>query len=99
MAVCSSLIRSQVPEGVRGRVYTLMDLTWSLMRPVSLGMGGLVDTVGIQVVYYAGGTMLALAGLLGGYAFQGEKKAGRESSPSYCYFGAPDFDAIAPPVS
>lgn len=76
MVVYNSLMQSQVPERVRGRVYTLMDLTWNLMRLISLGVGGLlVDTVGIQVVYYAGGALLVGAGLLGlallrTYAFQ-----------------------------
>ncbi len=83
MVVYNSLMQSHVPEGVRGRVYTLMDLTWSLMQMVSLGIGGLlVDTVGIQVVYYAGGVLLAVAGLLGlallgGYAFKGETQESR----------------------
>jgi MFS family permease len=76
MVVYNSLMQSQVPEGVRGRVYTLMDLTWSLMRLVSLGIGGpLVDTVGVQAVYYVGGALLVGAGLLGlallgNYAFK-----------------------------
>lgn len=82
MVVYNSLMQSHVPEGVRGRVYTLMDLTWSLMQLVSLGAGGLlVDRVGIQVVYYTGGALLALAGLLGlallgNYAFKGETQEG-----------------------
>ncbi|MBF6612387.1 MAG: MFS transporter [Chloroflexi bacterium] len=82
MVVYNSLMQSQVPEGVRGRVYTLMDLTWSLMQLVSLGAGGLlVDRVGIRVVYYAGGALLALAGLLGlallgNHTFKGETQEG-----------------------
>ncbi len=76
MVVYNSLMQTQVPEWVRGRVYTLMDLTWSLMRLVSLGIGVLmVDTIGVQAVYYAGGTLLTASGiigllLLGGYRFE-----------------------------
>jgi MFS family permease len=76
MVVYNSLMQSQVPEGVRGRVYTLMDLTWSLMSLVSLAIGGLlVDSVGVEVVYYMGGTLLAITGvlglaLLGNYSFK-----------------------------
>jgi MFS family permease len=66
MVVYNSLMQSQVHEAVRGRVYTLMDLTWNLMRLISLGLGGLlVDLWGVQVVYYLGGTLLLLAGVLG----------------------------------
>lgn len=53
-------------EQVRGRIFTLMDLVWSLMRLISLAVGGaLVDVVGIQMIYYLGGALLIGAGLLG----------------------------------
>jgi hypothetical protein len=35
MVVSNSLLQSQVPETIRGRVYTLLDVTWSLMLPPS----------------------------------------------------------------
>jgi predicted MFS family arabinose efflux permease len=55
MVVYNSLMQSQVPERVRGRVYTLMDLVWSLMRLASLGLGGaLSDSLGVRIVYYLG---------------------------------------------
>src|SRR5439155_17831503 len=55
MVVYNSLMQSQVPDEVRGRIFTLMDMAWSLMRLASLGIGGaLVDVVGIQAIYYAG---------------------------------------------
>lgn len=51
---------------MRGRVFTLLDVTWSAMRLLSLAAGGaLVDVVGIRAVFWAGGLLLALAGLLG----------------------------------
>jgi MFS family permease len=66
MVVSNSLLQSQVPEGVRGRVYTLLDVTWSLMRLVSLAAGGfLAEAWGIRPVYYLGGSLLCLSGLLG----------------------------------
>jgi MFS family permease len=66
MVVSTSLLQSQVPESVRGRVYTLLDVTWNLMRLVSLALGGvLVDAVGIRVVYALGGGLLVVAGLVG----------------------------------
>ena len=66
MVVYNSLMQSQVPEEVRGRVFTLMDVTWNVMRLASLGVGGaLVEVWGIQVIYYMGGALLLGAGLLG----------------------------------
>ncbi len=66
VVVSNSLLQSQVQEGVRGRVYTLLDVTWNLMRLVSLAGGGLLaETLGVRVVYYVGGSLLVAAGLLG----------------------------------
>ena len=66
MVVYNSLMQSQVPEQVRGRVFTLMDVVWNLMRLISLGIGGvLVDFWGVEVIYYIGGTLLLLSGVLG----------------------------------
>lgn len=66
MVVFNSTVQGAVPEGVRGRVFTLLDVTWSAMRLLSLGLGGAaVDAIGIRAVFWAGGAMLAAAGLLG----------------------------------
>ena len=66
MVIYNSLMQSQVPEQVRGRVFTLMDVVWNLMRLISLGIGGiLVDFWGVQTVYYIGGTLLLGAGVFG----------------------------------
>jgi hypothetical protein len=41
-------------------------LTWSLMQILALALGGvLVDLVGIQAIYWAGGAPLFFAGVLG----------------------------------
>lgn len=66
MVVFNSTVQGVVPDAVRGRVFTLLDVTWSAMRLLSLGIGGLlVDAVGIETVFWAGGTLLAIAGVLG----------------------------------
>jgi MFS family permease len=66
MVVFSSTVQGAVPDAVRGRVFTLLDVTWNVMRLLSLALGGwLVDVVGIRPIFWAGGTLLALAGLLG----------------------------------
>ncbi len=66
IVVFNSTVQGTVPEQVRGRVFTLLDVTWNAMRLLSLGIGGLlVDAVGIQALFWVGGLLLALAGLLG----------------------------------
>src|SRR6266700_6501110 len=66
MVVFNSTVQGAVPDAVRGRVFTLLDVTWSAMRLVSLALGGvLVDAVGIQALFWAGGSLLAVAGVLG----------------------------------
>jgi MFS family permease len=66
MVVFSSTVQGAVPDEVRGRTFTLLDASWNAMRLLSLGIGGLmVDTVGIRPVFWAGGALLALSGMLG----------------------------------
>jgi MFS family permease len=66
MVVFSSTVQGAVPDEVRGRVFTLLDVSWSAMRLLSLALGGVaVDAVGIQPLFWAGGALLALAGALG----------------------------------
>ncbi|MDQ3548644.1 MAG: MFS transporter [Chloroflexota bacterium] len=66
MVVFSSTIQGVVPDAVRGRVFTLLDVSWNTMRLLSLAIGGvMVDLVGIQPVFWTGGTLLAASGLLG----------------------------------
>ncbi len=66
MVVFSSTVQGAVPDTVRGRVFTLLDVTWSAMRLISLVLGGLVvDALGIQPLFWGSGTMLAMVGLLG----------------------------------
>lgn len=66
MVVFNSTVQGAVPDAVRGRVFTLLDVTWSAMRLLSLAVGGvLVDTIGIQPVFWIGGVLLATAGVLG----------------------------------
>jgi predicted MFS family arabinose efflux permease len=61
-----SALQSEVPDQIRGRVFTLMDVGWNVARIVSVGLAGvLADRFGIAVVYYAGGVFLMGAGLLG----------------------------------
>jgi len=66
MVVFNSTIQGAVPDRVRGRVFTLLDVTWNAMRLLSLAFGGvLVDVVGIRPVFWLGGALLTTAGLAG----------------------------------
>jgi len=66
----NSMLQTEAPEHVRGRVFASMDILWQSGRLISRGAGGvLADAYGIQVVYYLGGALLlaaAGAGLLAG---------------------------------
>ena len=66
MVVFTSTVQGAVPDAVRGRVFTMLDVSWSTMRLLSLVVGGLViDALGIQPLFWAGGMLLGLAGVLG----------------------------------
>jgi MFS family permease len=66
MVVYNSLMQAYVPAEMRGRVFTLMDLSWNLMRLLSLGIGGVaVERFGVQVVFYVGGGLLMASGIIG----------------------------------
>ena len=82
MVVFSSTVQGAVPSDVRGRVFTLLDVTWNAMRLLSLAIGAVVvDAIGIQPLFWGGGALLALAGLLGlallgSYDFRGRSTEG-----------------------
>jgi MFS family permease len=81
MVVFNSTVQGVVPDAVRGRVFTLLDVTWSAMRLISLALGGLmVDEVGIEPLFWLGGALLVAAGgvgllLLGGYDLRAQRSA------------------------
>jgi len=66
MVVFSSTVQGAVPDAMRGRVFTLLDVSWNAMRLLSLAAGGVVvDQWGVQPLFWAGGSLLAAAGVLG----------------------------------
>jgi MFS family permease len=82
MVVFSSTVQGAVPDAVRGRVFTLLDVTWASMQLLSLAIGGaLVDHVGIQAIYWAGGGLLILAGALGLVLLGNYHHSGSEEHP------------------
>lgn len=66
MVVFNSMVQGAVPDRLRGRIFTLLDVTWSAMRLLSLALGGvLADLFGVRLVFWSGGALLVLAGVLG----------------------------------
>ena len=66
IVVFNSTLQGAIPDRVRGRVFTLLDVDWSAARLVSLALGAaLVDQVGIRALYWFGGALLGIAGVLG----------------------------------
>ncbi len=73
MVVFNATVQGAVPDAVRGRVFTLLDVSWSATRLLSLAAGGLlVDAVGIRPLFWSAGTLLALSGALGFVLFGGD---------------------------
>jgi MFS family permease len=66
MVVFNSVLQGGIAEDVRGRIFTLFDVTWNGMRLVSLALGGaLIDVIGVQPLFWGSGALLVGAGLLG----------------------------------
>ncbi len=66
MVTYQSVMQAKVPDAIRGRVFTLMDVGWNSARMVSIALAGvLADRFGIAVVYFVGGALLVAAGLAG----------------------------------
>jgi len=66
MVVFNSTIQGAIPEEMRGRVFTLLDVDWSAVQLASLAVAAvIVDRLGVEPLYWIGGTLLVIAGLLG----------------------------------
>lgn len=66
MVIYQTAVQRHVPDAMRGRVFTWLDVVWNVMRIVSLGLGGwLADRAGVEAVYYVGGALLVLSGFVG----------------------------------
>jgi MFS family permease len=66
MVTYQTWLQRQIPDAVRGRVFTWLDVVWNVMKVLSLGAGGwLAEQMGIQIVYYLGGSLLFISGITG----------------------------------
>lgn len=83
MVVYQTWVQRQVPDAVRGRVFTWLDVGWNVMKVLSLGVGGvLADQLGIEAVYYLGGTLLVCSGLVGLLTLRDTRLADATSAPA-----------------
>lgn len=66
MVTFQTVVQSKVESAMRGRAFSMLDVTWQTARLISLVAGGvLADAIGIRAVYLLGGLLLLLAGILG----------------------------------
>jgi hypothetical protein len=66
-----TLVQQAVPETLRGRAFALLDVTWQTGRLTSIAVGGIAaNAFGIRPVFYAGGTLLLVAGIFGAVILQ-----------------------------
>jgi predicted MFS family arabinose efflux permease len=62
----NSVLQTTVPDRLRGRVFAFFDIVWQTARLASIVIGGvLADQFGITAVYFLGGGLLIVAGLVG----------------------------------
>jgi MFS family permease len=66
MITYQTWLQREVPDEMRGRVFTWLDVVWNVMKILSLGVGAwLAERAGVRVVYYAGGVLLFMSGVVG----------------------------------
>jgi hypothetical protein len=83
MVVYQTWVQRQVPDAVRGRVFTWLDVMWNVMKVLSLCGGGvLADQVGVAAVYYLGGTLLVCSGIIGLLTLHDTRLADTTSAPA-----------------
>ncbi|MHA7295199.1 MFS transporter [Arthrobacter sp. HLT1-21] len=62
----NSLLQTEIPEKLRGRIFATFDMLWQSGRLISLLLGGIAaDLFGIRAVFYLGGALLLAAAWTG----------------------------------
>jgi len=66
MVAFQTMVQREVPSGIRGRVFALLDVVWQTGRLASIAIGaGLAASIGIRALFVLGGAFLILAGAVG----------------------------------
>ncbi len=78
MVSFQTMVQREVPSGIRGRVFALLDVVWQTGRLASIAIGaGLAASIGIRALFILGGALLILAGAVG---FAGLRERSRAAS-------------------
>jgi MFS family permease len=73
-----TMVQREVPPGIRGRVFALLDVVWQSGRLASIAIGaGVAASIGIRALFVLGGALLILAGAVGFAGLKGRSGAGR----------------------
>jgi hypothetical protein len=72
------MVQREVPTGIRGRVFALLDVVWQSGRLASIAIGaGVAASIGIRALFVLGGALLILAGAVGFAGLKRRSGAGR----------------------
>jgi MFS family permease len=76
MVAFQTMVQRDVPTGIRGRVFALLDVVWQTGRLASIAVGaGLAASMGIRALFVFGGALLILAGGVGFASLSGRARA------------------------
>jgi MFS family permease len=75
MVAFQTLVQREVPSGIRGRVFALLDVVWQTGRLTSIAIGAsLAASIGIRALFVLGGAFLILAGAVGFAGLRGRSR-------------------------
>jgi MFS family permease len=75
MVAFQTMVQRDVPTGIRGRVFALLDVVWQTGRLASIAIGaGLAASIGIRALFVLGGAFLILAGVVGFAGLRGRSR-------------------------
>jgi MFS family permease len=75
MVAFQTMVQREVPSGIRGRVFALLDIVWQTGRLASIAIGaGLAASIGIRALFVLGGAFLILAGVVGFAGLRGRSR-------------------------
>jgi MFS family permease len=75
MVAFQTMVQRDVPTGIRGRVFALLDVVWQTGRLASIAIGaGLAASIGIRALFVLGGAFLILCGVVGFAGLRGRSR-------------------------
>jgi MFS family permease len=75
MVAFQTMVQREVPGGIRGRVFALLDVVWQTGRLASIAIGAvLAASIGIRALFIIGGALLILAAVVGFVGLAGRSR-------------------------